>query len=230
MRRLLIAGVVVLVALLLADRVTEVLAANAVAAQLRDSGGLREKPTVSIRGFPFLTQALSGRYDKVELSAKGVERGSVRLSTLDVVVRGAQVPLARALSGRVDSVPVESLTAESLVAFADLAQESQLAEATIASAGKLVDVTARLSALGGEFTVTSRSRVTLDMGAILLTPQSVTVEGGSNSAVESALRDRLALRLPVGTLPYGLRLTGLRVTKDGIVLTARSGATVLQRP
>jgi hypothetical protein len=229
-RRLLIAGVVLLVALLLADRVTQVIAANAVAGQLKESGELREEPTVSIRGFPFLTQAFAGRYDRVELSAEGISRGSIRLSSLDVEVRGAQVPLARALSGRVDSVPVESMTAESLLAFADLAHESELAQASIAAAGKLVDVTARLTVFGSQFTVTARSRVTLERGAVVMTPQSIKVEGGSSDAVDRALRDQLDLRVSVGTLPYGLRLTGLRVTEKGIVLTARSGPTVLQRP
>ena len=51
-------------------------------------------------------------------------------------------------------------------------------------------------------------------GRVVLTPQSVQVEGGSNELLDDAVRDQLELRLSVGTLPYGLRLTGVRVT-DG---------------
>jgi hypothetical protein len=228
-RRLLVAAALLLGLLLLTDRVTAVIAANTVASQLQSAGGLRERPNVSIRGFPFLTQAFAGRYERVELEAHDLPDRGLALRSMDVTVRGAHVPLRKALSGTVDAVPVESLTAVALVGFDELAQQSDLAEASVAPAGKQLELTARLTVFGRELTVTSRTAVTVDGGSLLLTPQSVEVEGGSNDAIDAALRDRLALKLSVGSLPYGLRLTGVRVTKAGLVMTARSGPTVLQR-
>lgn len=170
MRRLLIAVGLLLALLLVTDRVTAVVAANAVAAQLQSSGELEERPMVSIRGFPFLTQAFAGRYERVELEAHDLRRRDLRLTSMDVTVRGAHVPLREALFGTVDAVPVESLTASGLVGFDDLAEQSDLAKASVVPAGELVDVTARLLVRGRELTVTCRSRVTLDGGTLVLTP------------------------------------------------------------
>lgn len=230
MRRLLIAAGLLLAVLLLTDRVTAVVAANAVAAQLQSSGELRERPMVSIRGFPFLTQAFAGRYQRVELAAHDLPSRDLDLTSLGVTVRGAQVPLSAALSGKVDAVPVESLSASALVGYGQLAKQTDLAEASVQPAGRQLDLTARLTVFGRELTVSSRSTVTIAGDDLLLRPQSLQVAGGSSDALDAALRDRLDLRLSVGTLPYGLRLTGVRVTKEGLVLSARSGPTILRRP
>jgi hypothetical protein len=228
-RRLLIAAGLVLGLLLLVDRVTAVVAANAVASQLQDSGDLHERPMVSIRGFPFLTQAFGGRYERVELEAHDLSRRDLRLTSMDVTVTGARVPLRAALFGTVDAVPVESLSASGLVGFKDLAATSDLPEASVEPAGEQLELTARMTVFDQQLTVTSRSKVTLDGNRLVLTPQSVEVQGGSSDAIDAVLRDRLELHLSVGTLPYGLRLTGVRVTKEGLRLSARSGPTVLQR-
>jgi hypothetical protein len=81
-----------------ADRVSLALTQRAVATQLETSGGLSARPDVSIRGLPFLTQALAGKYDDVEVSARDVTAGGGRLSKLDVTLRGVHVPLSDALS------------------------------------------------------------------------------------------------------------------------------------
>lgn len=230
MRRVLIAAGLLVGLLLLTDRVTAVIAANAVAAQLQSSGELQEQPSVSIRGFPFLSQAFGGRYERVEVEARDLDGRDLRLASMDVTVRGAQVPLRDALSGNVKAVPVESLLASALVDFDELAEQSDLPEASVRPAGDQLEITTRLLVLDRQVTVTCRCAVSLDGGRVRLTPQSVQVEGGSNELLDDAVRDQFALRMSVGRLPYGLRLTGVRVTKDGLLLSARSGPTVLQRP
>src|SRR5205085_345277 len=101
------------------------------------------------------TQAFSGRYDRVDVSAHDLKRRTMRLDSLDVVVHGAHVPLRAAISGRVNAVPVESLSATGVIAFDDLAQKTDLAEASIVPAGDKVDVTARVHVLGEDLVVTA---------------------------------------------------------------------------
>lgn len=214
--------------LLVADRVGAVVAADAVASQLQVAGDLDRQPSVSIRGFPFLTQVLGGRYSRIDLTATDLRRTSLRLERLDVAVHGARVPLSRALSGRVQQVPVESLTATALVSYGDLATSSDLAEAQITPAGRQVELTARTRFLDAKVQVRCRSEVSLDHGDLLLTPRTISVDGHATS--NALLLEQLRVRIDIGRLPYGLQLTGVAVTRAGVELRARTGQTVLRRP
>ena len=63
----------VLAALLAAaDRYLVHLAERTVAEQAQASADLRTRPTVTIHGFPFLTQAVRGRYARIDVSAGGL--------------------------------------------------------------------------------------------------------------------------------------------------------------
>lgn len=227
MRRLLTAAVVLLVLLVAADRIGVVVASRVLASKLRTSAALDTDPSVRIRGFPFLTQALNGRYDRLDVETGALRRGGVRLSSLDVSLHGVRVPLSQALSGDVKAVPVEGLTASAVVTYADVARVGDLAGISVAPAGSQVMVTARLTVLGQSVTATASSSVRLSGRTIVITAQKVTVLGQTNPLLNAALAGRLDLRVPIGVLPYGLGLTGVDVTAAGLVLAARSGPTVL---
>lgn len=230
MRRLVGALVAVLLLLAVADRVGVVLASRVVASKLRTSASLAADPSVRIRGFPFLTQALSGRYDQIDVSTGSLARGGVRLSRLDVALRGVRLSLSQALSGNVSNVPVEGLTASAVVTYADVAAHGGLPGVTVLSVapvGTHLRVTARLTVLGQVVTASSDSSVRLDGRSVVVTAEKVTVPGQPGGVLDTALAGRLDLRVPVGTLPYGLALTGVRVTPAGLVLAARAGATVI---
>jgi hypothetical protein len=114
-RRLLAAVAVVAVPVLLAlaaDRVADRLAERTVAGRLQQSQHLSARPGVDITGFPFLTQAIRGRYDRIDLHIRGLRRDPMRLSRVYVRLSGVRVPLRAALSRRADEVPVASARAE----------------------------------------------------------------------------------------------------------------------
>src|SRR4051794_19674669 len=115
MRRLLIAGAVLLVLLFVGDRVAAAVAGHAVAVRLQSSEDLATRPTVKIRGVPFLTQAMSGHYDEMDVTAEGVHRAGVDATRVDAKLYGVSVGAGAALSGSVQQVPVERLTATVLV-------------------------------------------------------------------------------------------------------------------
>lgn len=237
MRKLVISLVVLLALLVAADRIGAAVASGVVADKLRTSGGLSAKPSVSIKGFPFLTQAIAGRYDRIEVSATGLSRGGVRLARLDVTVKGSRIGLRDALSGHVSSVPVEGLSATALVSYVDLLGRSKLVGATIepfARGGELehvgVRVRGRVTVLGQTVMASTVSHVRLEGREIVVTATSVVVQGQSSPAVIKAIAGLLDLRVPVGTLPYGLMLTGVQPTAAGLLLSAKSGPTVLRAP
>lgn len=227
MRRLLVVLVVLVALLAVADRYLVHLAERTVAKQAQSSAGLRERPTVVIHGFPFLTQAVRGRYQRIDVSATDLDRGGVRLARLDVTLLGLQLPLRDALRGSVTSIAVESLDASAVVSFADLAHRSGVMGMTIEPEGTDLRVTGRVKVLGQTVSASALSRVSLRGGRIAVTARSVRVLGQTSPGVVNALAGVLDLLVPVGTLPYGLRLTGLEVTPAGVLLHARAGPTVL---
>lgn len=211
MRKLLIALAVLLVLLGVADRVAVQVASKAVAKELRTTGQLRTDPKVTIGGFPFLTQALQGRYDRIEVDAGSVTRGDLRLSSFDAVLTGVHVPLSKALSGSVTAVPVEGLTATVVVSYADLAAAARLQGLAITPKGS--DQLQLSATVRGQ-------QVSADATVRLEGDDVVVVPAGSAP---------LGFRASVGSLPYGLRLQGVTVTPGGLRLAASSGPTVLSR-
>ncbi len=227
MRKLLVTVTVLGALLVAADRVAVAVASGVVASELRTSGSLESDPSVAIKGFPFLTQALGGKYDRIELSATSLSRGGVRLARLDATIVGTRLPLADALGGAVSSVPVDGLSATALVTYADLAAMSKVPEIALAPVTGGVRVSGRLVILGRTVTASTVSTVRLERGDIVFTARSMAVDGRPVSGAAAGLLD---LRVPVGKLPYGLALTGVQITGPGLVLSARSGPTTLVAP
>ena len=229
MRRLLVGLVLLLGLLLVADRVGAAVASRAIAAQVQSSTRLTAEPEVDIAGFPFLTQAVAGRYERVELTARGVPAGDLTLDRLDATLTGVQVSLGDALSGSVQQVPVEGVRARALVAYDELGRRSGERQLSVAPAGERVRVTGSLEVLGRTLTAAAVSRVEVVEGDLRVTAEQYEVGNATADALLTrALGDRLDLRIPVTGLPYGLQVTRVEVQPDGVAVVARTGATVLR--
>lgn len=228
MKRLLVTLVVLAGLLAVADRVAASVASNAVADQVVASSSLASAD-VAIGGFPFLAQAISGRYDSVSVVARGVAAGEVTVDRLDATLTGLEVPLSEALSGSVSEVPVESVRATALVAYGELARRSGDRQLTVAPAGDRLKVTGSVSVLGQTVTASALSSVRVEGGAIVVTAESYSVgDAAASEAISRALGGRFDLRIPVTGLPYGLQVSGVGVAPDGVSVTAAAGATVLR--
>lgn len=229
MRRAVTSLVVVAGLLAVADRVALTVAERAVGAQLQTSAALQARPDVDISGFPFLTQALSGRYDDVHVTATGVATDGVRVQELSADLVALEVALSDALGGTVTQAPVQRLTARALVSYADLSRRSGSRRLTVAREGSGVAVTGSVEVLGRRFEATAVSTVRLDRGDIVIRAQRFRVGAEPvDEAVTRALGDLLDLRVKVGRLPFDLQLDGLGVEAEGVALTATGGPTVLR--
>lgn len=225
MKKLLVALVVVLGLLVGADRLAAAAAGRAVAGRLRTSAGLSTTPSVKITGFPFLTQALRGRYDALQVHAKDVRQDGVTVTALDARLRDVRVPLSDVLGGHVRSVPVGSLSARARVSYAELSAASGNRHLQFSPAQDgAVRVAGDLSVLGAGVKAAAVSRLSLQGSTLVLTSQTAKVGGVDLGGLASGLD----LKVPVGGLPYGLRPTGVSTGPDGVVLRAEGGATVLR--
>lgn len=216
MRRLLVTLLVLALLLVVADRVAVQVVQRAVADRMREDGRLGVTPTVQVRGFPFLTQALRGRYDRVDIHIRDLERSGLTVGRLDVTVRGAQLPLSKVRSAH--DVPVESLHASAVITYLELAHESGLAGITVAPDGDGVRVTGAVAGVRASAT----STVALRGERIVVTAQRLGA--GGLSVPTGGVLD-FSVRVP--PLPYGLHLDSARAYPDGVHLLASSGVTVL---
>ncbi|MFC0115381.1 LmeA family phospholipid-binding protein [Kibdelosporangium aridum] len=82
--------------------------------------GLSDDPAVTVRGFPFLTQAIGGEYDHITVDARGVPIKDI-LKDVEVhaEMRGVQAPLSDLLAGRTDTISVREIEGQLRVKEAD---------------------------------------------------------------------------------------------------------------
>lgn len=218
---------VLLVALgVLLDRVAASVAEREVATQISARTGLVGEPAVDIRGFPFLTQALDGRYDEVRISLTGAQLGRPEGTRADVVLRGVHLPLAAVRSGDVREVPVERIDGVAILSY-DLLAEEIGGDTTLVPEGDLLRITRTVDLPGGELPLTAVGTVGLDGQELV-----IDVERAAGAGVElpgflvGRASDLLDLRYPV-QLPFGLRLTGVAPVEDGIEVRVEADDAVL---
>ena len=224
------------VLVVVADRAGAAVAERLLADELQRSGGFDSRPEVDVHGVPFLTQALEGRYDRIDVVADDVPAGElagapVELSGLSTTLRGVRVPLADALSGRVTAVPVDRLDARVLLPFSVLQRRGDVGDLTVAPEGDRLRLRGSVEVLGQEVAASALSRITTQDGAVVVTAERVDVGNAvADRLLSRALAGRFDLRVPLGGLPYGLQVDGVRVQPDGLAVTARATGTVLSAP
>ncbi|SNS39542.1 LmeA family phospholipid-binding protein [Rhodococcoides kyotonense] len=120
MRKLIIGLVSLLAVALVVDFGAAAYSEYRVSRAIREGGDLPSDPQVTIHGFPFLTQAVDGRYQNVEIRAQDVPNDYVRATTIEANLRGVAIPLSDLADGSVRTVPVEELDGRVRIDATDL--------------------------------------------------------------------------------------------------------------
>ena len=226
MKGLLVAVLLLGIGVVAADRVSLLLAERAVASQLADTGV--SSASVDIRGVPFLTQAVRGRYDEVVVEAADVPAGEVTLSRLDATLVGVRVPLEDAVSGSVAAVPVDGVRATVVVPYAELVRRSGATGVSVEPVGDRLEITGTVDVLGRTLSASTVSTVELEGEEVVVTAESFDVGSVAvNTLLTNALRGSFDFRISLGELPYAMVPSGLDITAGGIVLDAFASDTVL---
>jgi hypothetical protein len=218
---------VVLGVLVVVDRVGVGIAEDRVAEQLADRGQLAGTPDVEITGFPFLTQAVSGRYSDVRIHLTAEELGQPAGTRADVSLQGVHVPLSDALSGSVQQIPVDRVDGTATLSYALLADQLG-GDTTLTQDGDGIRLTKSVEVLGFDFPVTAAGTVTLDGQDVV-----IDVHDASAGAVDvpdfvlDTADELLDFRYRVPALPFGLQLTSVRPTAGGVDVRVQAQDTVL---
>jgi LmeA-like phospholipid-binding len=211
-----------------ADRGAEAVAEDRVAQLVAERGGLAGEPAVEIGGFPFLTQALGGRYDDVRISLSAGDLGQPEGTRADVSLQGVQVALSDVLSGSVQEVPVERVDGTATLSYALLAD--QLGPGTtVTRDGDGLRVQRTVEVAGVSVPLTATGTVSLDGDTLVVDVDEVAGAGVDvPGRLFDQVGDALDLRYRIPPLPFGLQVTGVAPADDGVRVRMEAADTVLR--
>jgi hypothetical protein len=218
--------------LVLADRALAVVAGNATASEIKKHEQLREDPSVTFRGFPFVTQAFRGRFAEVDVTVRNVEREGVVIDRIDAHLADVRIHLTDAVKGRVTAIPVGKGTATARVTYADLVSflATKPGNLRIGSVGGQVTVSSTYGVPGlGQVTVEGTPHVAVSGNAVRVTVTDVHVNGVARltAAQAAAAGLRSSFTVPLAKLPFGIKVGSARLTSDALVLTASAEGFVI---
>jgi hypothetical protein len=225
--RLLLLLVVLGVLAVGADRAAALLAARGVAQVVQQTQRIPTAPSVTFRGIPFLTQAVTGRYRSVDVSMRDVPgENKLVIERLDTSLYGVHAPLQQVLQGGLTTLPVDHADAAAHVTFAALEASAnarlsgQGARIILRrAASDKVGVTASVNTPLGAFTVSGQARLSASRGRILVTLLPETLTG-----IPQVLRDvavqQIDLSVLAPALPFHLAIRSVTVDGSGLQLSA----------
>jgi hypothetical protein len=231
-RKLILIGVVVLVLAVVAvvlDRLAVSRAENELAVRAQRSERLPERPAVSIRGFPFLTQAVRGRYSQIDVTVRGLERDGLRIEEVRARLLDVEVELADVLDGAVRQVPVARAAGSGRIGYADLNRFLGGRFLQVAPDGTNLRITGSVRVAGRRLSASAAVELAVTGQQITLRPRAVDgATGRLPGPLRRTVEEALTVRLPVRGLPFGVSLQSAQVRPDGLLFTARGDALVLE--
>jgi LmeA-like phospholipid-binding len=217
-RKALIWVISVLVLLAALDFGAKAFAESQAATQIQKQG-FPKKPSVSIAGFPFLTQVISRKFHQITISSSDIPAGPVKITSLNVVAHNVKLnsSFKSGTAGPLDGTILISLGA--IGGF--LKDAGPLAEFLGSGPGSGL----KIAAVGS-----NQVRAHLNLGVGLVNakatwrvtsagPDAITLHLISSNGLPPQLLDAAKdVKIPLKTLPAGLKLTGkISSSSGGIV-------------
>ncbi len=232
---LLVLLAVVVVLLIGLDRVGLLVAESQIASRVQKSQDLTHRPDVSINGFPFLSQVISGRYGEVDVAVRDVTQNGLTVDRVSVRAHGVSVPLSKVLSGSVREVPVERADATVTLSYAHVNQyiADRVGEVlTVSSDGTKLKLTGTLP-FPPRISLSAEARVDVSSSAITLHPANLNAllaRIPGSSVARSTVDQFFTVRIPISQLPFGIRLRKATIGTDSVVLDASATGLTLRAP
>ena len=231
MRKLLIALVVLAVLFVAVDRIALVIAEDEIASRIATAYSMPVAPGVSITGFPFLTQVVSGDYQQIGVTADQIQADGVTLHNLNVHLTGVHASISQLLGGDSSMITADRAAGTALVDFATvkqrLPQQTQVSlggqNLTVSGLqlspdGNNLRLSGTASYLGISAPVSATAALSVSPSGITVTPEDVTVAGGLS--IPGSAISRLHFTVPLSGLPLHLHVTSVQVTPDGLQVGA----------
>ncbi|MBR7833585.1 DUF2993 domain-containing protein [Actinospica durhamensis] len=224
-RRWLIALLVLIAVLVGVDRIGLLVAEDQLASRIQSSQNLKQKPSVSIAGFPFLTQVAARHFGHATVDIHGLDANGLTISNLHADLYGVHV------NGAFNGAEVDTLNATATIDYTDVAavlskyltiDGVQLGTATVTSAGKN-QLKATVSAPSAIGQLLGGTDISLDLSVTLVGSHTLELRSGqvSSSLADLGFNPDIDVKYDLSTLPFDIDLTGLDYTSTAVVVSAQ---------
>jgi LmeA-like phospholipid-binding len=218
MRKFLVVLIILVGLLVAADRVGAVVAGREIASRVQTAYNLPSKPSVSVRGFPFLTQLASGNYHEIDVSVPSLSANGVTVDGLTARLTGVRAPLNDLLGHGSSSVRAANVTGSATVPFSSV--RSRLPRGVqLSQDGGALRLAGAVTYLGVTVPVSADASLAATGSGIAVTPTRISVASGS-SALSSVISGRFRFVIPVTGLPLHLSVNAVTVVPGGVRVSA----------
>ena len=206
--------------------------------------------SVSIGGFPFLTQVLFGKYTDIGVGLDNIPTTTdgPRISSVDAHLKGVHVALSDAIGNKIKNVPVDQVTATVQMTYADLnaylKTQKFAFQLAPADGGKEVKVTgtATLDDLGlssggtfgsvlgglldsGKLQFGGTATFSVENNVLKLTPINLTINGSAGGLGGGGTiplgKAGIPITIPIpNDLPFSVKIDSASSTATGLSVTA----------
>ncbi|MET7682703.1 DUF2993 domain-containing protein [Streptomyces sp. NPDC005423] len=242
--RILLVVVVILGGLfVLVDRVAVHFAQGEVADRLKSRENLAVTPSVSIEGFPFLTQVAGGDLDDVKIGIKeyeastGTASGSgtatIRIDDLKADMKGVE------FSGDYSSATADTATGSANITYAELLKAAK-GDATTVAPGVTAQVIGLSDGGNGKIKVAVKAKALGHTLPPMYVLSTVTVVGDTVRVhadglpafagvqlAEAKVRTITDFQQTIDQLPGGIKLDSVVAAKNGVDITVRGSKVKL---
>jgi hypothetical protein len=214
LRTLSIVVIVVLGLLVGLDFGARAFAESKVASQIQQQG-FPKKPSVSIEGFPFLTQVIGRDFSDVQLSSSNITEGPLLIQNIDATMKGVHV------NSSFNGGTVDDLNGTMNVTFAALA--SAMTQ-QVGALGQLAGAGLNLSQAGPNEVKATLDLVVTSGTAVWRVSRTgrndISIQLVNSSGLTSSLLSGIGnITIPLPSLPLGLSIQTISVTPTGLVGT-----------
>jgi hypothetical protein len=218
MRKGLVIGLIVLIGLVIAaDRIGLRVAQDEIAKNVASQYQLDHRPKVTIKGFPFLTQAVDGKYDEIDVNVGDLTQLGVKLTNATVTLKGVKAPMSDAVQGDSSKMVADSAVSTVTVGYADVDKEAPRGM-KVSAKGSALQVHGPVTVLGLSRTMTATVTVQPAGRSVRVVPQTVRT-GGATLPI-GLVQQAFSFTVPVKGLPLGTRISEVRVEPDGLRVSA----------
>lgn len=218
MRKFLVVLLILLAALVVvADIGARSFAQSTLSERLAQQMDMSEEPDVSIEGWAFLPQVLSGTYTEVNIDAASATMSGVTVEQVEATASDVEAPLSDLLNepdvvaGQVDGSFVVPYTYFNPYLPEGMTIGTEEGDARIS--GELA-----LTELGRSIPVSSGVEFTVDGDVLTVTPVDIQI-GDLPIDLGDQVADALGFSAQVPELPLGLSVTEMEATSSGLRIT-----------
>ena len=229
MRKLLIAVVVLIGLFVAADRISLYIAERQASKTIQAAFSLPQRPGVSIHGFPFLTEVISGQYQQVDVSVGSLMRNNVPVQNLDAQFTAVHAPFRQMLFGGsgASTVSADQATGTATVPYSAVNQQLPNG-VTVSGNGSDLKMSGTSSFLGRQVPFSATAAVSATGTGIKISPSHITLDG--QTGVPASALGPLTVTIPVSNLPMHLSVNSARPTPTGLQVAVSAQNVQVEGP